>query len=142
MPMLRQITGQYSVSPQLSPHDMAAVALAGYRTVICNRPDAEVPPEQQAAPMAAAAEAAGLHFEVLPLTHHTMTPENVDRHRGLIEASDGPVLAYCRSGTRCTVVWALGEAAERPADEILDLAGRAGYDLTNIRPVLEAIHAG
>ncbi|MGV6848978.1 MAG: TIGR01244 family sulfur transferase [Marinibacterium sp.] len=141
MPMLRQITDQYSVAPELVPSDMAAVATAGYTTVICNRPDSEVPPDRQAAPMRTAAEAAGLVFKVLPITQQSLTLENAARHREWIEASDGPVLAYCRTGTRCTVIWALGHAVDHPADQLVSLAARAGYDIANLQPALTSIHA-
>lgn len=132
----RKITDTYSVSPQISAEDLARIAEAGFTRVICNRPDDEVPPSHKAAAIAAAARDLGLEFEILPLTHQTMTPENVDKQRALIEGSDGPVLAYCASGTRCTVVWALGQVGQLSADEILAQASRAGYDLNGLRGAL------
>ncbi|AHD00577.1 TIGR01244 family sulfur transferase [Leisingera methylohalidivorans] len=132
----RVITPRYSVSPQISAEDLPAIADAGYKTVICNRPDTEVPPSHQAEAIRTAAEAAGLRFEVLPLTHQTMTPENAARQRALYEECDGPVLAYCASGTRCSVVWALGQACDMSADDILQKTGAAGYQLEGLRPAL------
>ncbi|WP_323777598.1 TIGR01244 family sulfur transferase [Leisingera sp.] len=132
----RVITPRYSVSPQISAEDLPAIADAGYKTVICNRPDAEVPPSHQAEAIRTAAEAAGLRFEVLPLTHQTMTPENAARQRALYEECDGPVLAYCASGTRCSVVWALSQACEMSADDILQKTAAAGYQLEGLRPAL------
>ncbi len=132
----RKITDTYSVSPQIAVEDLARIAEAGFTRVICNRPDDEVPPSHRAATIAAAARDMGLEFEILPLTHKTMTPENVDKQRSLIEESDGPVLAYCASGTRCTVVWALGQVGKMSADDILAQAGRAGYDLGGLRGAL------
>ncbi|MFW8634211.1 TIGR01244 family sulfur transferase [Cribrihabitans pelagius] len=137
----RVLTPRYSVSPQISAEDLPAIAAAGYTTVICNRPDEEVPPSHQAEAIRAAAEAAGLHFEVLPLTHQTMTPDNVARQRALAEASEGPVLAYCASGTRSSVVWALGQAREMETDEILAKTAAAGYQLDGLRPALESLSA-
>ena len=139
---IRQVTTRYHVSPQISAEDVSALKEAGYSSIICNRPDAEVPPSHQAAAIGAAAEAAGLAFEVHPLTHQTMTPENVARQAALVEASDGPVLAYCASGTRCTVVWALSQAPHQDPDAILTTAAEAGYDLQGLRPTLEALHRG
>ncbi len=133
----RMLTPDYSVSPQILPEDMADIAARGFATVICNRPDAEVPPDIQADVMAEAAAKAGLAFHVLPLTHQTMTPENVARQRALIEGSQGPVLAYCASGTRCSVIWALGEAGHSPVDQVLAATRAAGYALDNLRPTLE-----
>ncbi|WP_278922502.1 TIGR01244 family sulfur transferase [Pseudophaeobacter profundi] len=135
----RVITPRYAVSPQISVEDIPAILAEGYTTVICNRPDAEVPPSHQAAAIQAAVEAAGLTFHALPLTHQTMTPENVAKQRAFYEASQGPVLAYCASGTRCSVVWSLGVAAEMSPDEILSKTSAAGYDLAGLRPALEAI---
>ena len=137
----RQITPRYSVSPQIAIEDLPAIAAAGFTTVICNRPDAEVPPELQSAQVREAARNAGLDFHVLELTHQTMTPDNVARQRDLIEASGGPVLAYCASGTRCSVVWALGQAGQSSADEILSATSAAGYNLENLRPALDQLSA-
>ncbi|SDN38129.1 TIGR01244 family protein [Lutimaribacter pacificus] len=136
---IRALTPRYAVSPQIEPGDLPAIKAAGYTTVICNRPDAEIPPALQADGMRQAAEAAGLAFHVLELTHQTMTPENIARQRRLIEESDGPVLAYCASGTRCSVIWSLGQAGHMPVDEILTTAGRAGYQLEQLRPTLDAL---
>ncbi|QFS83800.1 Beta-lactamase hydrolase-like protein [Roseivivax sp. THAF40] len=137
----RQITDRYFVSPQIDPEDIAAIRDAGFTRVICNRPDAEVPPSHQAAAIGAAAEAVGLDFEVLPLTHQTMTPENVAAQATLVADAPGKVLAYCASGTRCTVIWALSRAGEEPVDDILSKAAAGGYDLGGLRPTLEAMAA-
>lgn len=138
---LRRLSPRYFVSPQIAAEDVEAARAAGITTIICNRPDSEVPPSHQAEAIGAAARAAGLQFEVLPLTHQTMTPENVARQRALIDGAEGPVLAYCASGTRCSVIWALGEAASRPVDAILQDAATAGYDLRNLAPALKQIAA-
>ena len=67
-----------------------------------------------------------------------MTPEIIARNRDLIEGCDGKVLAYCASGTRSTIAWALGAAREMPADDIIAAAGAGGYDLSSMRPMLQA----
>lgn len=135
---IRQITPRYSVTPQISVEDLAAIKAAGFTRVICNRPDEEVPPSHQAATIEAAAKALGLEFLTLPLTHQTMTPENTAAQLAMIEASEGPVLAYCASGTRCTVAWSLAQAGKMSADDILTAAAKAGYQLEQLRPRLEA----
>jgi len=135
----RCITPRYFVSPQISAEDLQSLAEAGFKAVICNRPDAEVPPSHQANAIRIAAESAGLRFEELPLTHQTMTAENVARQRELAEICDGPVLAYCASGTRCSVVWALGHAGDMTPDSILSKTAAAGYQLDNLRPALEQL---
>lgn len=135
----RQITPRYFVSPQIEAEDLVAAASSGFTTVICNRPNAEVPPNQQSDAIGAAALAAGLDFQVLELTHQTMTAENIARQRDIIEASTGPVLAYCASGTRCSVIWSLGQVDTMPVDEILATTTSAGYDLSGLRPRLEEL---
>lgn len=132
----RQITPRYFVSPQISVDDLVAAANSGFTTVICNRPNAEVPASHQSDVIRDAAIAAGLDFQVLELTHQTMTPDNIARQRDMIAASAGPVLAYCASGTRCSVIWALGQADTMPADDILATTNNAGYDLSELRPRL------
>ena len=136
---IRQITPTYFVAPQVDPADMAEVAAAGITTVICNRPDEEVPPAFQADAVEAAAKSAGLVFIKLPLTHQTMTPQNVARHMDAATQAPGPVLAYCASGTRSTVIWCLGQAGVMETDDILAAARSGGYDLDNLRPTLNAI---
>jgi len=138
---IRPLTPHYAVSPQISPEDLPLIAEAGFSAVICNRPDAENPPEWHAAAMAEAAQAAGLQFHNLPLTHQTMTPENVARQRDLIDATTGPVLAYCASGTRSSVIWSLGQAGHLSTDEILATTAQAGYQLDQLRPALDAMAA-
>lgn len=138
---IRQITRDYFVAPQLDPADMAELADAGFAAVICNRPDAEVPAPLQAEAMREAAEAAGLEFHVLPLTHQTFTDDNIGRQREIAESAEGRVLAYCASGTRSTIAWALGQAGRMEVDDILTAAQAGGYDLSNIRPALDAAAA-
>ena len=127
---IRPLTDGYAVSPQIAPEDAAAIAAAGYRRVICNRPDMEVPPELRADVVGKAVMAAGMDFVVLPLTHDTLRGF-VEEHRRA--AAEGPTLAYCASGTRSTVAWALGQAGAMRADEILGRAAKAGYDLGGLR---------
>ena len=136
---MRQITQTYHVSPQIAPEDVPAIKEAGIVRVICNRPDEEVPMELQSEALRAAVEAAGLDFQVLPLTHQTMTPENIGKQAELADTADGPVLAYCASGTRSTVVWALGQAGSMSSDDILSAAAQGGYDLSGLRPTLDAL---
>ena len=133
---IKPITAQYAVSEQLSPDDFSALRDAGYTTVICNRPDAEIPPYLHASEMAKAAEEAGVVFHALPLTHQTMTAENVTKQFQLVDAADGPVLAYCASGTRCSVIWALSQVGKQSADSILEQTAKAGYDLSGLRGAL------
>ena len=137
---IRRLTPDYAVSPQIAAADIPAIADAGYCMVICNRPDSEVPPGLQAAAIRAAAEAAGLGFVVNPIVHGSMGPEEIARQKAAM--AEGPALAYCASGTRCTVIWMLGEAEQTAPDALLAAAREAGYALDPLRPELEARHRG
>ncbi|WP_171240009.1 TIGR01244 family sulfur transferase [Ruegeria sp. HKCCA5491] len=136
---IRRITPRYAVSPQITVEDVSAIAEAGFVKVICNRPNTEVPSDMQSDAIGEAVRAAGLDYEVLELTHQTMTPENVARQRELAESCSGPVLAYCASGTRCSIIWALGQCDRMSTDDILDATTKAGYALENLRPTLDQI---
>ena len=136
---IRPITPRYAVSPQITVEDVPAIAAAGFAKVICNRPNIEVPANMQSDAIGQAVRDAGMEYEVLELTHQTMTPENVALQRELAESCSGPVLAYCASGTRCSVVWALGQCDRMSTDDILSATTNAGYMLDNLRPALDHI---
>jgi len=136
---IRPITQTYAVSPQISPQDCKAIADAGFTTVICNRPDVEIPGDLSAAVIEAAATAAGLAFVCIPITHQTLNADNVTAQRTAIDSATGPVLAYCASGTRSSIIWSLGQAGDMPAKDIIEATTRAGYDLRGLHPQLEAL---
>ncbi|MGB5863741.1 MAG: TIGR01244 family sulfur transferase [Sulfitobacter sp.] len=133
---IRKLTPRYYVAPQISPDQMTALKEAGITRILCNRPDEEVPTSLCADTIAQAAQAAGLEFALQPLTHQTMTDDVIARNRDIGVACEGVTLAYCASGTRSCIAWALGQAGTMPADEIVTAAQAAGYDLENMRPHL------
>jgi len=95
-----------AVAPQLGPQDMADVAAAGFKSIIINRPDFEGGPDQPtAAAVSAAAVTAGLRCEYQPVTFGAMTQDDVDRFAHLLNTLPRPVLAYCRTGRRCTMLY-------------------------------------
>ena len=134
---IRQLTPRYYVAPQISCEDMEALRAAGITLILCNRPDAEVPPSHCADTIRAAAEAAGIAFAEQPLTHQSIVPELIMANKDKGAATEHVVLAYCASGTRSCIAWALGQAGDAPVEEIMQAARTAGYDLTNIAPVLD-----
>jgi uncharacterized protein (TIGR01244 family) len=103
----REISDNYSVSGQILPDDIAALKAAGFKSVICNRPDNEQPGQPSADTMKAAAEAAGLEFRYIPVISGQITEENVADQALALEDLQGPVFAYCRTGARCTNLYAL-----------------------------------
>ena len=132
------IDKNYHVSQQIEPHEIAEIAEKGFVKIICNRPDVEVPDSYSSKVMAKLATEVGIDFEVLELTHQTMTIENVKKQREFFINADGPVLAYCASGTRCSVIWAMGEAISgTEISVILEKTQSAGYDLTGLQPTLQ-----
>lgn len=136
---LNAITPTYAAMPQISAEDVAALKEAGIALIICNRPDAEVPPEFSAAALRAAAEAAGIAFADNPVSNADLSLDHVQRQGELVAEAGGPVLAYCRSGTRSSILWALSQAGARPTDEILLACARAGFSLDHLRPTLDAL---
>jgi uncharacterized protein (TIGR01244 family) len=136
---IRAITPDYAVSPQIEPGDLPAIKAAGYVTVIDNRPDGEIPPHLHTDEMRRAAEALGLVFVANPVIGGAMTMDNVTAQGAAIAASKGPVFAYCASGNRSSVVWALAQAGQRPADELIGLPARFGYQLEHLRPQIDAL---
>lgn len=102
----RQITEDFSVAPQIGVDDIAAIRQAGFRSVICNRPDAEdgaVPHDR----VEQAVRAAGLEFRYIPVVSGQVTVDNVDDQAAALDDLPKPVLAYCRSGTRCANLYGL-----------------------------------
>ncbi len=136
---IRALTPDYAVSPQIEPSDLPAIKAAGYVTVIDNRPDGEIPLHLHTPVMKAAAEALGLVFVVNPVIGGQLTMDNVNAQGAAIAASPGPVFAYCASGNRCSIVWALANAGKRPVDELVGLPARFGYQLDHLRPQIAAL---
>ena len=92
--------------------------------------------------MRIAAEAAGLAFITLPVTHATLSPDLAAQQKDACAGSSGPVLAYCASGTRCTIVWAMMQAGELGTDSIVQTAADHGYDLRAMQDQLNALAGG
>lgn len=129
------------VAPQIAPTDMPGFAAAGITTIICNRPDAEVPSELSSGVLRAAAEAAGLVFHDNPSVAGGMTMQDVTDQAALLADSEGKVLAYCASGTRSAVLWALATAGALPTEDILAATERAGYALQGLRGQIDMLAA-
>lgn len=138
---IRPLDDVSSVAPQLEPSDFPALAADGVTTIICNRPDAEVPPSHQAAAMQMAAEDAGLAFVFNPITMPNLTLEAIEEQSDATQSAEGRVVAYCASGTRSAILWALSQAGRMPIDDILSALRGAGYNLDGMRPQLAAMEA-
>ena len=135
---LRQLTPTLAVSAQILPDDVPALAEAGFKVLVNNRPDDEVGSEIDHEAMAAAAAAAGMQYHYLPFQPGQITPQLIADFGHAVSGA-GPVIAYCRSGNRSTVLWALNQAGRLPEDEILQTADKAGYDLSGVRPLIASL---
>ncbi|TDK48938.1 bifunctional protein tyrosine phosphatase family protein/NAD(P)/FAD-dependent oxidoreductase [Antarcticimicrobium luteum] len=129
---IKKITEGLSVSPQITTADLPALKAAGFRAIICNRPDAEAADQPGHEEIRDAAAAEGLEFRFLPVTPGIVTDETAAGFGAALTELPGPVLAYCRTGTRSTTLWSLSEAPRRPLPEILALAKLAGYDMNGV----------
>ncbi|NNM76886.1 TIGR01244 family phosphatase [Sphingomonas sp. ID1715] len=139
--MFRKIDDSILVAPQIAVADLAEAAALGVTLVINNRPDEEEAGQPAGDSIAAAAAAAGLGYTAIPVTHAGFSHAQVEAMCAALEGANGPVLAYCRSGTRSTYLWALARAklGDHPA-VLTEKAEAAGYDLRAIRPMLDALH--
>ena len=136
----RTLSDKVFASPQISTTDIDEAAAAGVTLIVNNRPDGEDPSADQGDAMQAAAEAAGLPYIAIPIGHSGFSEVQVDQMIGALDAAQGKVLAYCRSGTRSTLLWALAQAKKGIApDEIARAAMAAGYDITPIRPMVDML---
>jgi uncharacterized protein (TIGR01244 family) len=141
--MIRFINDSVAVAPQITPEDVPAIKAAGYRAIVNNRPDDEEPGQPTGAAIRAAAEAAGLTYLAIPVGHAGLGEAQIDAMTAALVAADGPVLAYCRSGTRSCNLWALAAAkAGRNPVLLVEQARAAGYDLSGLRPTLDALAGG
>ena len=137
---LRIVNESIAVAPQITAADVAGIEAAGYKAIVNNRPDGEDPGQPTGEAIRAAAEAAGLASHAIPVTQAGFDHGQIDAMRQAIVAAGGPVLAYCRSGTRSCNLWALAAAkAGRDPALLVRQAGEAGYDLSGLRPTLDAL---
>jgi uncharacterized protein (TIGR01244 family) len=138
--MIRKIDDSISVAPQIAPEDVAGLAAAGFKAIVNNRPDGEELSQPSGDAMRAAAEAAGLAYAQIPVTHAGFSAVQVDAMAEALETAGGPVLAYCRSGTRSCNLWALAAASRGgDPDTLTAKAANAGYDISGIRPLLDGL---
>lgn len=135
--MFRRIDDSISVAGQITPDDVKEAARLGFTMIINNRPDEEQPGQPASAEIEAAATAAGLAYRAIPITHAGFSKPQVDAMRAALADAAGPVLAFCRSGTRSTFAWAIARGTEGDdADALAAKAAGAGYDISPIRDLI------
>jgi sulfide:quinone oxidoreductase len=134
----KALTPFLSVSPQLSEADVAQAARDGFRAIIDNRPDGEDPGQPTAEDMRALAASQGMGFAHVPTVGGAVADEHAAQMADALSRLEGPVLAYCRTGMRSTTLWALTQAGSEPTETLISTAAGAGYDLSPLRPRLDA----
>ncbi|MEM7780308.1 MAG: TIGR01244 family sulfur transferase [Pseudomonadota bacterium] len=142
MSEFRALSDIVFASPQISLDDIDAAKTAGVTLIVNNRPDGEEPSAPQGDEIEAAAQAAGLAYLAVPIGHSGFSEPQVDAMIDALANTEGKVLAYCRSGTRSTLLWALAQAKLGiDGDEITRAAMAAGYDVSPIRPMMDMLAA-
>ena len=129
---LKKITEKTAVSPQITPQDMTAIKEAGFRAIICNRPDGEGVDQPSFEEIEAAAKKVGLEAAYVPVTSGKVRDEDVESFGAALKDLPRPVLAYCRTGTRSATLWSFHESKKRPMHEILAATKAAGYDMNGV----------
>jgi len=133
---IRKVSPRFFVSEQISAPDVDAVAAQGIKTIMCNRPDNEIQGQPTSSEIAAAADRFGVSFVDLPVTSGVISEDNIGEFERAYDDAAGPILAYCRTGTRSISLWALAEARSLDVDAVLTATKKAGYDLSAMRPRL------
>lgn len=140
--MFRRLSDTVLASPQISLTDLDEAKALGVGLVINNRPEGESDDQVPGPEIEAAARALGMDYVAIPVTHAGFSGPQVEAMSAALANSAGKVLAYCRSGTRSTLLWALAQAsAGADLDAITAQAADAGYDVSPVRPLMDMLKA-
>ena len=140
--MFRPLTQDIMVSPQIGIEAVAEAKALGVSLIINNRPEGESDDQVPGPDIEAAARAAGLEYVAIPITHSGFSEPQVAAMAEALKGATGKVLAYCRSGTRSTLLWALAESAQGgDPDALTNIAAKAGYDVSPVRPLMDMLKA-
>ncbi|GFE63652.1 TIGR01244 family sulfur transferase [Litoreibacter roseus] len=133
---IRPLSPDFAVAPQITVADVALLADAGFTHVICNRPPRESAPDERPDVIRDAVVGAGMGFTDNPVSMNQMTLDHIEVQG---QAMTGKVLAYCASGTRSAVLWALAQAGKQPTDDIIKALTDAGYPLEQLRSQIDTL---
>ena len=140
--MFRKLTDSIYASPQITLDDVKEATHLGIKLIVNNRPEGESDDQVPGAEIEAAAQAAGIDYIAIPVTHSGFSEPQVVAMSKALDEAEGPVLAYCRSGTRSTLLWALSEASQGgDPDALTNMAAKAGYDVSPVRPLMDMLKA-
>lgn len=138
---IKTLTPDLSVMPQPGETDIAELARRGYRSIIGNRPDDEAPDQPKWNDLKAAALARGMEAVHIPVVVSQIDEADIRAFREALERLPKPIAAFCRTGTRSTILWALANEAGLSVDERIKIAAKEGYDLEPFRGLLEGANA-
>ncbi|MEX0342462.1 MAG: TIGR01244 family sulfur transferase [Erythrobacter sp.] len=142
MSQFRKLSDEFYASPQVTPQEISEAAAMGIALVINNRPDGEAPDQPPAADIEAATRAAGMDYIAIPIGSAGFSEPQVEQLQEALARTDGPVLGFCRSGTRSTFLWSLARARSGDdPDAIGEAAAAAGYDVSPVRPAMDMFAA-
>lgn len=140
--MFRKVTDKFYASPQITTQDIAEAAQLGVSLVVNNRPESESDDQTPGPVIEQAARSAGMDYVAIPVTHAGFSETQVKAMAQALAQSEGPILAYCRSGTRSTLLWSLAEASRgRNPQKLTALAAGAGYDISPVRAMIDMLAA-
>lgn len=135
---LKRLNSELAVTPQIEPSDIETLEALGYRSIIGNRPDGEAPDQPDWASVRAAATARGMEAVHIPVVASQISDADIEKFRITVEQLPKPIAAFCRTGTRSTLLWALVNAGNLTIDERIGIAAAEGYDLTPFREQIAA----
>ncbi|HET7709257.1 MAG TPA: TIGR01244 family sulfur transferase [Sphingomicrobium sp.] len=135
--MLRELDEKTLISGQITPADVPGLRATGVTLIVNNRPDGEDGDQPLSAEIETAAEAAGIRYRHIPIVRG-MGPSDVDAMRKAIaETGDGKMLAFCRSGNRSALVWAVARSEDGvPRERLERCAAGAGFNLAPVAHLL------
>lgn len=134
---LRQLTSKVSVSAQVTQGDVAAIAAKGFTHIINNRPDGESEDQPASVEILKACSDESLLYRYIPVVGSAVTEKDISEFREAIDTAQGTILAFCRTGTRSTILWALSHTDIYTPQELISIAAQAGYDIKDLEPVLD-----
>ena len=134
---LKPLSPDLSVMSQIEINEVADLAARGFKSIIGNRPEGEAPDQPAWSSLVAEAERRGMSARQIPVTPGHIGPDDVKRFAEALRDLPTPIAAFCRTGTRSAMLWALANPDKLNADERIAAAAAQGYDLAPLRDRME-----
>lgn len=133
----KMLTPGLTVMPQMSEADIAELSRRGFKSIISNRPEGETADQPAWAAIAAAADSHGMEARHIPVVASQIDDDDVAAFAEALRNMPTPIAAFCRTGTRAALLWALASEGSQSADERIRIAAKAGFDLEPFRVRIE-----